>query len=96
MAMNAESQLHWCGYSDGAARVQPFMSFRYRILPARALNSSGWSKICLQERFRTWCSAFVIIVIYSTAGDWWCFISAFLVRLRAFADPFPDLVAGPS
>jgi hypothetical protein len=49
MAMKAESQLHWCGYSDGAARVQPSMSFRCRILPARALNSSGSSKICLQE-----------------------------------------------
>src|ERR671911_1521829 len=66
MDMKAESQLHWCGYSDGAARVQPSMSFRCRILPACATSSSGSSEIFPHECVRTRRSACVIIVIYSS------------------------------
>src|ERR671910_2764416 len=67
-AINAESQLHWCGYSHGAARVHPPISFRRRILPACATSSSCSSEIFPHECVRTRCSTCVTIVIYSTAG----------------------------
>src|SRR5918994_849523 len=66
MAMKAESQLHWCGYSDGAARVHPPMSFRRRILPACATSSSCSSEIFPHECVRTRRSTCVTIVIYSS------------------------------
>src|ERR687890_1170368 len=66
MAMKAESQLHWCGYRDGAARVQPSMSFRCRILAACATSSSCSSKIFPHECVRTGRSTCVTIVIYSS------------------------------
>src|SRR5215207_2063447 len=69
MAMKAESQLHWCGYSDGAARVHPPMSFRRKILPACATGPSCSSEIFPHECVRTRRSTCVTIVIYSTAGD---------------------------
>src|ERR671911_2030254 len=65
-AMNAESQLHWCGYSHGAARVHPPMSFRRRILPACATSSSCSSETFPHEGVRTRGSACVSIVIYSS------------------------------
>src|SRR5215204_1660675 len=66
--MNAESQLHSCGYSHGAALVHPPISFRRRILPACATSSSCSSEIFPHECVRTRRSACVTIVIYSS-GD---------------------------
>ena len=41
MAMKAESQLHWWGYSVGEARVHVPMSFSRSTAAARAVMSSG-------------------------------------------------------
>src|SRR5688572_1411081 len=64
--MKAESQLHWCGYSHGAARVHPPISFRRRILPACATRSSCSSENVPHECVRTRRSTCVTIVIYSS------------------------------